>query len=156
MSSNTKIIVLKSKQLIYTGVFVALGIILIVLLFYIFQATGKTEDEASTTEAGSEEVSPTMASYTPGVYSQNISLGGSTVELKVTISDNKVSNISIENLDETVTVMYPLLTPSLEEINSQLENVNSIDEITYSGDSKYTNIIILEGVREVLKIAEIK
>lgn len=36
MSSKTKIIVLKSKELIYTGIFIVLGILLILLLWYMF------------------------------------------------------------------------------------------------------------------------
>ena len=34
MSSKTKIVVLRMKELIYTGIFVALGILLILLLVY--------------------------------------------------------------------------------------------------------------------------
>ena len=36
MSSKTKIVVLKSKELIYTAIFVVLGILLISLLIYMF------------------------------------------------------------------------------------------------------------------------
>ena len=36
MSSKTKIVVLRMKELIYTGIFVALGILLILLLVYMF------------------------------------------------------------------------------------------------------------------------
>ena len=36
MSSKTKIVVLKSKELIYTAIFVILGILLVSLLIYMF------------------------------------------------------------------------------------------------------------------------
>ncbi len=45
MSSKTKILVLKLKEIIYTLIFVVLGIILIVLLFLIF--TGKSKKNHS-------------------------------------------------------------------------------------------------------------
>ena len=41
MSSKTKIVVLRMKELIYTGIFVALGILLILLLVYMFAPKGK-------------------------------------------------------------------------------------------------------------------
>ena len=37
--SKTKIIVLQMKELVYTGIFVGLGILLIVLLFVMFYPT---------------------------------------------------------------------------------------------------------------------
>ena len=56
MSSKTKIVVLRMKELIYTGIFVALGILLILLLVYMFAP----KDKKNTATAD--------AAYTPGVY----------------------------------------------------------------------------------------
>ena len=36
MSAKTKIIVLRMKELIYTGIFIALGLLLIILLIVVF------------------------------------------------------------------------------------------------------------------------
>ena len=36
MSSNTKVVVFKAKELLYTGIFLLLGIILILLLIFMF------------------------------------------------------------------------------------------------------------------------
>ena len=36
MSSKTKIVVLKARELIYTGIFILLGILLILLLIFMF------------------------------------------------------------------------------------------------------------------------
>ena len=46
MEKKTKIIVLHMKELIYTGIFVVLGIILILLLIFMFMPDkdGKEED----------------------------------------------------------------------------------------------------------------
>ncbi len=43
MSSKTKIVVLRMKELIYTGIFVALGILLILLLVYMFSPKDVSE-----------------------------------------------------------------------------------------------------------------
>ena len=47
MSSKTKIVVLRMKELIYTGIFVALGILLILLLVYMFSPKDKSTDTAT-------------------------------------------------------------------------------------------------------------
>ena len=45
MSAKTKIIVLRMKELIYTGIFIALGLLLIILLIVVFSP--KKREEAS-------------------------------------------------------------------------------------------------------------
>ena len=156
MSSKTKIVVLKSKELIYTGIFVVLGILLILLLFYMFSPT-KTEDETqkTTTTSTTEDTqtTATMTTYKPGVYTSELNLGGSSMQLSVTVDKDAVAHVEITNLDETVTAMYPLIEPSLEEINNQISTATSIDNITYSSDNKYTSIIILEAIKDALKDA---
>lgn len=46
MSAKTKIVVFKAKELIYTGIFVLLGILLILLLIFMF-APSKEQDRKS-------------------------------------------------------------------------------------------------------------
>ena len=70
MSSKTKIIVLKSKELIYTGIFIVLGILLILLLWYMFSPK---EDEKDTTDTSIS--TETFATYQPGVYTSQLNLG---------------------------------------------------------------------------------
>ena len=81
MSSKTKIIVLKSKELIYTGIFIVLGILLILLLWYMFSPK---ENEKDTTDTSIS--TETFATYQPGVYTSQLNLGGTTLELQTTIS----------------------------------------------------------------------
>ncbi len=148
MSSNTKIIVLKSKELIYTGIFIILGVLLVLLLFYMFSPNDKPENETSSTEA--------VTTYAPGIYTSSLNLGGAQLQVCVTVDKDAISHVDIKNLDETVTAMYPLITPSLDEINSQITSVNSLSEITYSSDTQYTSIIIMEAVKQALVPAEVK
>ena len=62
MSSKTKILVLKLKEIVYTLIFVALGIILIVLLFLIF--TGKSKKNSAAPTASQ--------TFSPGIYTSSI------------------------------------------------------------------------------------
>lgn len=162
MSSNTKIIVLKSKELIYTGIFIVLGILLILLLVYMFSGDSKTDSDkkdtisSSQTQEQVEESTETITTYKPGVYTSELNLGGSQLQVTVTVDENTVSHVDISNLDDTVTAMYPLIQPSLDEINNQIPVVSSIDEITYSKDNQYTTIIIMEAVKQAIEPAIIK
>ena len=51
MSSKTKIVVLRMKELIYTGIFVALGILLILLLVYMFAPRKEAKEAPDATDA---------------------------------------------------------------------------------------------------------
>lgn len=166
MSSNTKIIVLKSKELIYTGIFIVLGILLILLLIYMFSGGSKSESASETNQNDTisssqvqndtEDVTETITTYKPGVYTSELNLGGSSLQVAVTVDKDTVSHVDISNLDDTVTAMYPLIQPSLDEINNQISIVSDMNDITYSKDNQYTTIIIMEAVKQAIEPAIIK
>ena len=94
-----------------------------------------------------------MVHYSPGVYSSTLNLGGTNLHMIVTVEEDKISNVSIDNLDETITVMYPLLAPCLDEINANLPFVNSIDDITFSGDNQYTTLLLVDAIKSTVEPA---
>ncbi len=140
MGSQTKIVVVKAKELIYTGIFLVLGILFVILLITMF-GKEKKKDTSSTQK------------YVPGVYSSAITLGENTLNVSVTVDEETISGVSIENLDETVTTMYPLLEPALNEINSQISVVDNVDDITYSKENQYTYIILNQAIKNALEQA---
>ena len=75
MSSKTKIVVLKARELIYTGIFILLGILLILLLIFMFVPSHKSKKTKET------------SGYTQGVYSSPLKLGENELELSVTVKD---------------------------------------------------------------------
>lgn len=143
MGTQTKIVVIKAKEIIYTGIFLVLGILLIVLLINMF---GK----------GKEKKAETTSKYIPGVYSSTITLGENTLNVAVAVDEDTISGVNIENLDETVTTMYPLLEPALNEINNQISVVDSVDDITYSKENQYTYIILNQAIKNALEQAQVK
>jgi uncharacterized protein with FMN-binding domain len=142
MGANTKIFVFKAKELIYTGIFVVLGILFILLLIFMFLPKQDSE----------KETSPTMQ-YMAGVYSSTINLGGSSLDVKVAVTDEKVTSISLSNVSEETASMYPLLESAVEDINNQLETVDSIDDLTFRSDSQYTNTILKQAMKNALSKA---
>ena len=108
MSAKTRIVVLHMKEVIYTAVFAALALLLILLLVVMFRS-GKKESDAKETMG-----------YVPGVYTSSIVLNNQTMDIKVVVDDNRISAISLDNLDETAAAMYPLMQPALDNISQQI------------------------------------
>ena len=137
MSAKTKIIVLRMKELIYTGIFIALGLLLIILLIVVFSPK-KREEAASPTQE------PT---YVPGIYTTSLMLNDRTVDIAVTVDEN---NIRMVNLDEAVTTMFPLLEPAFDDLANQIVRNQSVSDIAYSDDNKYTSLVLLDAIKASL------
>ncbi len=146
--SKTKIVVLQMKELVYTGIFVGLGILLIILLIVMFYPR-KGEDSAQQTMSGSTET----VSYTPGIYNSELQLGNTTLNLELVVDESQIKSVSFVNLDDSVTTMYPLVKPSLESIEEALIAGTPVDEIQLSEKSKYTQTMLLDGIKQALNKA---
>ena len=141
MSAKTKIIVVKAKELIYTALFICLAIVLILLLIFMFAP----EEKNVRTSAGV---------YTPGVYTSTITLGDTALDVAVSVDENNITSVSLNNLSESVTAMYPLLEPSLDSINEQLDSNSSVDELTLDSESRYTGLILQQAIKNALQKAK--
>jgi uncharacterized protein with FMN-binding domain len=148
MSSKTKIVVLHVKELIYTGIFAALGILFIVLLIIMFLP----EDEKK--ETSSTLTQTTSNTYVPGVYTTSLILNDNVVEIEVTVDEHNINSIRLVNLDEAVATMYPLIQPSFEELADQIIHNQGIDGITYPDESKYTSMVLLDAITNSLEKAQ--
>lgn len=143
MSSKTKIVVLHMKEIIYTVIFVVLGILLILLLTFMF-----FPKKDKTTPSGHE--------YMPGIYTSSFSLNNTSLEVEVTVDSSHINSIRFSNLDESVTTMYPLVQPALETIADQIYKTQSLENITYPEENPYTSQVILNAIEDALSKAEKK
>lgn len=148
MSSKTKIVVLHVKELIYTGIFAALGILFIVLLIIMF-----LPDEEKK-EASAVVTQTTSNTYIPGVYTTSLILNDNVVEIEVTVDEHNINSVRLVNLDEAVTTMYPLIQPSFEDLANQIITLQSLDGVTYPEESKYTSMILLDAITSSLEKAQ--
>lgn len=139
--AKTKIIVIQTKELIYTAIFAGLGILLILLLVFMFLPS-KSSDDTKTEQTG--------GTYAPGVYTSQVKLGESTLNLELVVDADQIKSVSLVNLDKSVTTMYPLVKPSLETIEKQLVAGTSLEDIPLSEKSKYTETLLIEGIRTAL------
>lgn len=156
MSAKTKIVVLHMKELIYTGIFAALGILFVILLLMMFlpekEKTGNNAPPAGSDSPTGIDT-PTLgaaASYIPGIYTTELVLGGQTVSVEVIVEKDSISSIELVNLSDSVTTMYPLLQPTFDAICEQIYATQSLEEINYSADNKYTSLVLLEAIRNSL------
>lgn len=143
MSSRTKIVVLHLKELLYTGIFLVLGILFVVLLVIMFLPGDKAKSETSQSENA----------YVPGIYTTSIQLGQSTVDIEVVVDENHINSLQLHTLDEAITTMYPLIEPSFDELAEQIEANQSLEGITYSDDNRYTSLLLLDAISQSLEKA---
>ena len=134
MSSKTKIVVLHMKEIIYTVLFICLGILLVALLTFMFHPKNKETSSSKST------------SYQPGIYTSQLTLGDKELEVEVTVDENHINSIRFSNLDDTVTTMYPLIA-------DQICQTQSLENISYSSDNPYTSQIIINAIDDALKKA---
>ena len=197
MSANTKIVVLRRKELLYTGIFAALGVLFVILLLMLLlpgkdtDASYGTPDSPDGTAAtampdnvadlgrssqfsDAEDVStgavadaePVLDSasgpagtdntYIPGIYTTELILGSETANVEVIVNDHAITSVSLADPSETLTTMYPLLEPAMESLNDQLCEMQDPSQVTYSAETRYTSLVLLEAVKASLEKAKPK
>lgn len=144
--SNTKIVILRMKEIIYTAIFVGLGLLLILLLLIMFHPSGKSDSSPNPSDESSK--------YIPGVYTTEVTLGENRVNLQIVLDSNHVNHIKLTSLNDTVATMYPLLSPTVEDISKQLSNGVSVENVVLSSESQYTQTLLLEAINKTLQKAE--
>lgn len=140
---GTKIIILRMREVIYTAIFVGLGILLLIILFFMFWP--KQGDAGQTANVSTEKME-----YQAGVYTKELKMGEATVNIQVTLDENAVKSVEIVPLDESITTMYPLMEPAVKTISEQLQAGTDIKQISLTDESQYTQQVILNAVEEIL------
>ncbi len=143
MSAKTRIWVFHMKELVYTAVFIGLGIVFLILMIFMFASDRKPETAAEL-----------PSRYTAGIYTASMTLGGNPVEIAVTVDKDYISSIQFRQLDETVSAMYPLMEPALEALSEQILESQSLENLSYSEESQYTSLILVNAIRSALEKAE--
>ena len=145
MSAHTKIVVLRSKELLYTILLLFVGILIILVLLSLFLPSD------------SDSVSQDSADlYVPGVYSTTLQLGNAAAQLQVTVDADHINGIELINLDEAITTMYPLMEPCLDELTAKVLDQQGLDNVSYSSESKYTSIMLLNAISQSLDQAAVQ
>lgn len=163
MSSSPKIVVLKMREIIYTLLLLFLAALLIICLVLMF--TGKKDDSSTketnpagqtqeTTAQAASETAAQTAAYVPGIYTTPVTLGDSTIDVEVTVDSNHINAIRLVNLSETTAAAFPLVSPSLDHIASQILETQKLDGITCPQENRYTSQLLLSAISDALSRAQ--
>lgn len=155
MSSKTKIIVLRMKEIIYTALFIGFAIVLIMLFLFMFRPKKDniSPDAAATGEQSSSGAAPASVTYVPGLYSSPIVLGSENVNVEVTVDRTGIRSVSLVPLSDSVETMYPLMAPAMDSIAAQILEHQSLDGLEYPSGSQYTSMALVSAVRTALSKA---
>lgn len=144
MSSKTKIVVLRMKEIIYTAIFIGLAILLVGLFLIMFRPKNTAPSPAQT------------AAYVPGVYTASLTVGSQNMNVEVAVDANQINSVSFVSLDEAVTTMYPLMQPVLEDLESQIVSSQSLENLSYSMETRYTSQALINAIETALNKAKAK
>ena len=142
--AKTKIVVIQLKEIIYTVIFAALGILLILLLIFMFRG-GK---DAGVAKNGTEL-------YKSGKYTSTISLNDTDFNLEVVVDNNHINHVDIQNINDSIAAMFPLVKPSLEDISLQLSNDVPLDKIEIDQEKQYTEQMLIDAIKAALEPAKL-
>jgi len=131
------------KEIIYTAIFIGLAILLISLFLIMFRPKKETS------------LSSQAASYVPGVYTSSLTLGSQNINVEVTVDAEQITSVSFVSLDEAVTTMYPLMQPVMEDLESQILNSQSLENLSYSLETRYTSQALTNAIEKALNKAKI-
>lgn len=145
MSSKTKIVVLRMKEIIYTAIFIGLAILLISLFLIMFRP--KKDALPSSVQANS---------YVPGVYTSSLVLGSQNVNVEVAVDADHINSIALAPLSDSVTTMYPLMQPTLDDLSAQICATQSTENLSYSMETRYTSSALIGAIEKALYKAQIK
>lgn len=185
MSANTKIVVLRRKELLYTGIFAALGVLFLILLLMLLlpekdsdtssgapdsttetampdnvadlgrsSQFSQTEDASAGAIADNSLEAASANTYIPGIYTTELVLGSETVNVEVIVNDHAITSLSLADPDENLTTMYPLLAPTMDSLSQQICETQDLSQVTYSSESRYTSLVLLEAIKASLEKAK--
>lgn len=131
-----RIVVLKMRELIKSGIIALAAIVLIVLLVY-FLVPRKTPIEE------------TRAAFIPGTYAGQIILHSKPVDVLVTVTENRITDIELSALPEPEKIFYPLFEPTMAELKKEIIRLQSLN-IKSTAENAVTTKILLSAVSSAL------
>lgn len=144
MSSKTKIVVLRMKEIIYTAIFLGLGILLVLLLIIMFRP--KKDAPAASSEV----------LYIPGIYTSTLTLGSQEINVEVAVDEDRINAITMTPLTDSVETMYPLIAPSLSLLAEQICSAQSTENLSWPEESRYTSQVLVQTIQNALDKAAVR
>lgn len=136
---HTKFVVVKMRELLKTAVFAVLGVIILVGLITFFLRMGAGEETGQ---------------YRDGTYEAAVQLGTEQAVVSVEINDGKIAQVTMQEMAESVAVMYPMVESTMDEIAAQVIQNQSAQQVDVSSQQTYSAQVLLDAVAQCLTQAE--
>jgi len=120
------------KEMMYIAVIAVLVILVLILLSFMLPKNKKGQI------------------YEPGVYTKELQIGDSTIEIEVSLDGRGVTSVDVADEDKE-SVTYALIKPSIERISKELSAGTSVEEFTFSEGSTFTEKLLLDAIEEILQ-----
>lgn len=72
----------------------------------------------------------------------------------MTVDQDSIRSIHLANLSESTSAMFPLVEPVLDSLASQIYSTQSLENLEYSSDQKYTALMLIHAVDKAVAKAE--
>jgi uncharacterized protein with FMN-binding domain len=124
------------KDIVRTGIFVIIGIVLLIVLIWAIMPRGAASDIGA-------------RNFVPGTYTSYIIIHNLPIGVSVTVDEDKIIDITLSELAESQEVFYPLIRPTMatlsrEVISRQTTNIETPTE------AAITSRILLDAINNAL------
>jgi len=124
------------KDIIRTGIFVVIGIALLIVLILAIMPRGARDDAA-------------FGSFIPGTYTSYIIIHNQPIVVSVTVDEDAIIDITLSEMAETQEVFYPLIRPTMATLSRQVIETQSTN-IEAPIEAAITSRILLDAINNAL------
>ena len=133
---KSRFVVLQMKDIVRTGIFVVIGLVLLIILIWAIMPRSAASDMGA-------------HNFIPGTYTSYIIIHNRPIGVSVTVDENKIIDITLSDMAESQEVFYPLIRPTMallsqEVIDRQTTNIEA------PAEAAITSRILLDAINNAL------
>ena len=137
---KSRFVVLRMKDIIRTGIFVIVGIILLIVLIRAIMPNNTAGGAAA------------FGAFIPGTYTSYIIIHNQPISVSVTVDDEQIIDIVLSEMAESQEVFYPLIRPTMAQLSRQIIDTQSTN-IQPPLEAAMTSRILLDAINNALEQA---
>jgi len=134
---KSRFVVLQMKDIVRTGIFAIIGLILLIVLIWAILPRGETTLEAA------------FGTFMPGTYTSYIVIHNQPISVSVTVDEESIIDIVLSEMAETQAVFYPLIQPTMAQLSQRVIDTQST-QIEAPIETAMTSRILLDAINNAL------
>jgi uncharacterized protein with FMN-binding domain len=133
---KSRFVVLQMKDIVRTGIFVIIGLVLLIVLIWAIMPRGSGADMGA-------------RNFIPGTYTSYIIIHNRPIGVSVTVDDSKIIDITLSEMAESQEVFYPLIRPTMAILSQEVISRQTTD-IEAPIEAAVTSRILLDAINNAL------